>query len=77
MGRYHRAMRLLPIVVAAVALGQPVAGSLDRDDEWMPDGQTVLMSAGTKVFAWSRGSGWREVLDVARHGLGDVTRLAV
>ena len=55
-----------------------VAGSLDRDYEWMPDGQTLLMSAGTKVFAWSRGSsGWREVLDVSLHKLGAVTRLAV
>jgi len=55
-----------------------VKGSLDRDYEWMPDGQALLMSAGTKVFAWSRGApGWREVLDVAPHGLGAVTRLAV
>lgn len=55
-----------------------VAGSFDRDYEWMPDGQTVLMSAGTKVFAWSRGAtSWREVLDVAPHGLGAVTRMAV
>jgi hypothetical protein len=36
------------------------------------------MSAGTKVFAWSRSAPeWREVLDVAPHGLGAVTRLAV
>jgi hypothetical protein len=36
------------------------------------------MSAGTKVLAWTRGeTGWREVLDVARDGLGAVTRMAV
>jgi hypothetical protein len=53
-------------------------GSLDRDYEWLPDGRTVLMSAGTKVLAWTRAtSTWREVLDVSKHGLGAVTRLAV
>lgn len=55
-----------------------VEGSLDRDYEWMPDGQTLLMSAGTKVLAWSRAEpAWREVLDVGAHGLGAATRLAV
>ena len=54
-------------------LVKTVEGSSDRDYAWMPDGQTLLMSAGTKVFAWSRGGrGWREVLDVAPHGLGAV-----
>ena len=53
-------------------------GSLDRDYEWLPDGRTLLMSAGTKVLAWTRAtSTWREVLDVSKHGLGAVTRLAV
>ena len=55
-----------------------VEGSFDRDYEWLPDGRTILMSAGTKVLAWTRGeTGWREVLDVARDGLGAVTRMAV
>lgn len=56
---------------------ETVSGSFDRDYEWMPDGRTLLMSAGTRVFAWSRGGTWREVLDVAAHKLGAVTRLAV
>ena len=43
-----------------------VEGSMDRDYEWLPDGRTILMSAGTKVFATSRtGGAWREVLDVS------------
>ena len=59
-------------------LTRTVEGSMDRDYEWMPDGQTALMTAGTKVFAWSRAEpSWREVLDVAPHGLGAATRLAV
>ena len=59
-------------------LTRTVAGSMDRDYAWMPDGQTLLMTAGTKVFAWTRpASAWREVLDVGRHGLGAASRLAV
>jgi Tol biopolymer transport system component len=55
-----------------------VAGSSDRDMAWMPDGKTILMSAGTKVFSWTRGAaGWTEVFDAAAHQLGAVTRLAV
>jgi hypothetical protein len=51
-------------------------GSLDRDYEWLPDGRTLLMSAGTKVLAWTRAtSTWREVLDVSKHGLGRTTWL--
>jgi len=74
----HSIMSLDPSTGRSERITGTVAGSLDRDYEWMPDGQTILMSAGTKVFAWSRGAPeWREVLDVARHGLGAVTRLAV
>lgn len=61
----------------AERIAETVPGSFDRDYEWMPDGRTLLMSAGTRIFAWSRGSRWREVLDVAAHKLGAVTRLAV
>ena len=50
----------------------------DRDMAWMPDGRTILMSAGTKVFSWTRGAaGWTEVFDAAAHQLGAVSRLAV
>lgn len=73
------AIRLLdPATGTIETLTRTVEGSLDRDYEWMPDGRTVLMSAGTKVFAWSRDTDeWREVLDVAPHGLGAASRLAV
>jgi hypothetical protein len=60
------------------ALVKAVDGSTDRDMAWMPDGQTILMSAGTKVFSWTRGAaGWTEVFDAARDNLGAVSRLAV
>ena len=53
-------------------------GSSDRDYAWMPDGKTILMSAGAKVMSWSRGAaGWTEVFDAAPHQLGAITRLAV
>jgi Tol biopolymer transport system component len=66
-----------PSTGKAERITETVPGSFDRDYEWMPDGRTLLMSAGTRVFAWSRGGDWREVLDVAAHKLGAVTRLAV
>ena len=59
-------------------LVKAVEGSSDRDYAWMPDGKTILMSAGTKVMSWTRGStGWTEVFDGAAHQLGNITRLAV
>jgi dipeptidyl aminopeptidase/acylaminoacyl peptidase len=55
-----------------------VDGNTERDLAWMPDGKTILMSGGTKVFSWTRGAqGWTEVFDAAAHGLGAVTRIAV
>jgi Tol biopolymer transport system component len=54
-----------------------VPGSADRDSAWTPDGR-LLMSAGTRVFAWKAGeTAWREVYDAKPHGLGDVSRIAV
>jgi Tol biopolymer transport system component len=59
-------------------LVKAVDGSTDRDMTWTPDGQTILMSAGTRVFSWTRGAaGWSEVFDAAPHALGVVSRLAV
>ena len=52
------------------------AGSTERDCAWLPDG-TLLMSVGTRIVAWRRGLGWRDVYDVATHKLGVVTRMAV
>ena len=60
------------------ALVKAVAGDTERDMTWMPDGKTILMSGGTKVYSWTRGaSGWTEVFDASAHGLGAVSRLAV
>jgi hypothetical protein len=61
-------------------LAPAVAGSADRDTAWMPDG-TLLMSAGTKVYARSvfaaTAAEWREIYDVSAHRLGAVSRIAV
>lgn len=60
------------------ALTRVVDGNTERDMTWMPDGKTILMSGGTRVYSWTRGaSGWTEVFDVAAHNLGAVSRLAV
>ena len=59
-------------------LVKAVDGSSDRDMAWMPDGKTMLMSSGTKVFSWARGAAaWSEVFDAAAHQLGVVSRIAV
>ena len=40
-------------------LVKAVEGSADGEMTWMPDGKTILMSAGPKVFSWTRGgAGW-------------------
>ena len=63
--------KIEPLVKAA-------EGSADRDMAWMADGKTMVMSAGTKVFSWTRGGeGWTEVFDAAAHSLGAVSRLAI
>lgn len=50
--------------------------STDRDIAWMPDGQTLLLSAGTRIFTWRTGDKeWSQVLDVAPLGLGNVSRM--
>ena len=55
-----------------------VEGNSERDLAWMPDGKTILMSGGTRIYSWTRGaSAWSEVFDAATHGLGVVSRLAV
>ncbi|HYE88871.1 MAG TPA: hypothetical protein VEA16_21080, partial [Vicinamibacterales bacterium] len=55
-----------------------VEGNTERDMAWMPDGKTILMSGGTKIYSWTRGgTGWTEVFDASAHQLGAVSRLAV
>jgi hypothetical protein len=63
---------------AVTPLVRVVEGNTERDMAWMPDGKTILMSGGTKIYSWTRGqSGWTEIFDAAPHKLGAVTRLAV
>jgi dipeptidyl aminopeptidase/acylaminoacyl peptidase len=65
-----------PATGAITPLVRVVPGNGERDVTWLPDG-TLLVSAGTKIFAWRRGDkDWREVYDVAAHKLGAVTRMA-
>ena len=59
-------------------LVKAVEGSSDRDYAWMPDGKTIVMTGGTKVFSWTKGAaGWSEVFDGAPLGLGALSRLNV
>jgi Tol biopolymer transport system component len=57
-------------------LVRAASGSSDRDSAWLPDG-TLLMSGGTRLFAWKRGdAAWREVYDAAAFKLGALSRIA-
>jgi hypothetical protein len=64
--------------IEAIVKTPDVEGSTDRDMAWLPDGRTILLSSGNRVLAWTRGTTeWREVFDVAAHGLGTPSRLAL
>jgi dipeptidyl aminopeptidase/acylaminoacyl peptidase len=66
-----------PTTGAVTPLVRMDRGNDEGDVAWTPDG-TLLMSAETRIYAWRRGDkDWREVYDVAPHGLGAVTRMAV
>ena len=66
-----------PASGAVTPLVRMPAGNDERDVAWAPDG-ALLMSAKTTIQAWRRGEkDWRDVLDVAGHKLGTVTRMAV
>jgi len=67
---------LNPVTGSSTPFVMAPAGSTERDCAWLPDG-TLLMSAATRIVAWRRGEGWRDVYDVAAHKLGTVTRMAV
>jgi dipeptidyl aminopeptidase/acylaminoacyl peptidase len=53
-----------------------VSGSMNRDCVWYPSG-VLLMSGGTKVFAWTPGTtSWVEVADLGAE-VTNITRMAV
>lgn len=67
-----------PVSKKIEPLVKAVDGSSDRDMAWLPNGETMLMSSGTKVFSWTRGAtAWTEVFDGAVHQLGVISRIAV
>lgn len=49
-----------------------------EDYAWSPDG-TLLMADGTSLYQWKQGThdDWTLVADLAAHGMGPITRLAV
>jgi hypothetical protein len=63
-----------------VATGEArfLAPLLGPDDyhAWTPDG-VLLTAHGTGIHQWVDGDAWRRVVDLALHGLGPVSRLAV
>lgn len=77
-GEAYTVKQIDPSTKSIEPLITAVPGSSERDMAWMPDGKTILMSSGSKVFSWTRGAAdWTEVFDAAPHNLGAVTRLSV
>jgi hypothetical protein len=77
-GETYTVKQIDPSTKSIEPLIDAVPGSSERDMAWMPDGNTILMSAGTKVFSWTRGAtGWSEVFDAASHQLGAISRISV
>ena len=74
----HWIMQIDIDLLKAEPIVRTAEGSGDRDYAWMPDGKTILMSAGTRIVSWTTGAaGWSEVFDAAAFQLGAVSRLAV
>lgn len=50
-----------------------------EDYVWMPDGKTILMGKGSKLFRWSSAQGdqWQEIADFTSAGVQEITRLAM
>jgi dipeptidyl aminopeptidase/acylaminoacyl peptidase len=50
-----------------------------EDYVWIPDGKTILMAKGSKLFRWSssQNSDWQEIADFSSSGVREMTRLAI
>jgi WD40 repeat protein len=50
-----------------------------EDYVWTPDGSTILMGKGAKLYRWSAAPGdqWQELADLAGAGIREITRLAI
>ncbi len=66
--------RLDPESGAAVRIARTLPGR--EDYAWTPEGE-ILMGDGSRLFAWSEGSDWREIADFEERGLEGISRLAV
>jgi tricorn protease-like protein len=71
-------IKKLNVATGDVAVLTPaVDGSTEADTAWAPDG-TLLMAHGGILYAWRAGqSSWKEVANLDRLSLKNVTRLAV
>ena len=65
-----------PKTRALATVTETVDQNTSEDCAWLPDGR-LLMASGTKIMAWTSGSGWTELADFAAGGTGRITRLAV
>ena len=65
-----------PKTRALATIVETVDQNVSEDCAWLPDGR-LLMASGSKIMAWTSGSGWTELADFSASGTGRITRLAV
>jgi len=66
---------LNPATRAIASLTPTLEGS--EDLAWTPD-SAIVMGQQSKLFLWREGaSGWTEIADLAKQGVGNITRLTV
>jgi Tol biopolymer transport system component len=64
-----------PKTRALATIVETVDQNTSEDCAWLPDGR-LLMASGSKIMAWTSGSGWTELADFSASGTGRITRLA-
>ena len=47
-----------------------------EDLTWLPDGNRLIMGAGSKLAMWTDGLGWHDIADLGPNGVTKITRLA-
>lgn len=56
----------------------PIVRTLDQREDyaWSPDG-SIWMGSGSRLFQWTAETGrWQEAIDLASHGVRNITRIA-
>jgi hypothetical protein len=66
--------RMNPETRESFVLTPSIEGS--EDYSWTPNNQ-IVMGKGSKLFLWEIDKGWKEIADVSKFGIDQITRLSV